>query len=120
MLDSDWQLLMRRIELGACTPFLGAGACHGSLPLGSEIAARWAGEHNYPLEDANDLARVAQYVGVHPDDAMYPKELVSAELMRPKPPDFTIADEPHGVLAGLPLAIYMTTNYDDFMASALR
>jgi hypothetical protein len=120
VLDSDWQLLMRRIELGACTPFLGAGACFGSLPLGSEIAARWAGEHGYPLEDGSDLARVAQYVGVHQDDAMYPKELVSAELMRASPPDFTAEDEPHAVLADLPLPIYMTTNYDDFMSSALR
>ena len=120
MLETDWQLLLRRIEHGACTPFLGAGACFGSLPLGSEIAAHWASEHDYPLEDTTDLARVAQYVGVHQDDAMYPKELVSAELMRAAPPDFDADDEPHSVLAALPLSIYMTTNYDDFMAAALR
>jgi SIR2-like domain len=120
VLESDWQLLLRRISSGACTPFLGAGACAGTLPLGSEIAARWASENDYPLEDSYDLARVAQYIGVHQDDAMYPKELVSGELERISPPDFTLEDEPHAVLAGLPLPIYLTTNYDDFMSAALR
>jgi hypothetical protein len=120
VVDSDWQLLLRRISTGACTPFLGAGACDGTLPLGSELATRWAREHGYPLEDASDLARVAQYVGVHQDDAMYPKELVSSELLAASSPDFTVDTEPHAVLAALPLPIYMTTNYDDFMAEALR
>jgi SIR2-like domain len=120
VLDSDWLLLMRRIASGACTPFLGAGACSGTLPLGSDVAARWAGEHGYPLEDRSDLARVAQFVGVHQDDAMYPKELISAELAGVAPPDFSTQDEPHAVLARLPLSIYMTTNYDDFMTAALR
>jgi hypothetical protein len=120
VLDSDWHLLMRRIASGACTPFLGAGACHGTLPLGSDVAKQWAAQHGYPLEDDYDLARVAQYVGVHADDAMYPKELISAELATAGPPDFGEANEPHTVLAGLPLPIYMTTNYDDFMAAALK
>jgi SIR2-like domain len=120
VVDSDWQLLLRRISTGACTPFLGAGACEGTIPLASELATRWALEHGYPLEDAYDLARVAQYVGVHQDDAMYPKELVSSELLAVSPPDFTVDTEPHAVLAALPLPIYMTTNYDDFMAEALR
>jgi hypothetical protein len=120
VLDTDWQLLLRRVSTGACTPFLGAGVCDGTLPLGSELARRWAGEHAYPLEDSYDLARVAQYVGVHQDDAMYPKELVSAELQGIAPPDFGLEDEPHAVLADLPLSIYITTNYDDFMFEALR
>jgi len=120
VVDSDWLLLMRRIAGGACTPFLGAGACHGTLPGGSEVAARWADEHAYPLDDGHDLARVAQYIGVRQDDAMYPKELISAELAGVGPPDFDDEHEPHAVLARLPLSIYMTTNYDDFMAAALR
>ena len=120
MLDSDWQLLMRRIAKGACTPFLGAGACYGTLPLGSDVAARWASEHDYPLEDRTDLARVAQYVGVHTGDSMYPKELISEELAELAPPDFSAENEPHAVLASLPLPIYLTTNYDDFMVAALR
>src|SRR3954451_25247398 len=111
---------MRRIASGACTPFLGAGACSRTLPLGSDVAARWAGEHGYPLEDRSDLARVAQSVGVHQDDAMYPKELISAELAGVGPPDFSAEEEPHAVLARLPLSIYTKTNYDDFMTAPPR
>ena len=37
--DKDWEILLRRIPLGKCVPFLGAGACYGALPLGAEIAA---------------------------------------------------------------------------------
>ena len=36
--DRDWTLLLRRIKDGKCTPFLGAGACYGALPLGSTLA----------------------------------------------------------------------------------
>jgi len=118
--DSDWQLLLSRINNGACTPFLGAGACYGTLPLGADVAAQWAAEHEYPLEDAHDLARVAQYLGVAQDDAMYPKELITAALADIGPPDFDAEDEPHAALAELPLPVYMTTNYDNFMSAALE
>lgn len=118
--DEDWQLLMRRIRGGSCTPFLGAGAASGTLPLGRDIAERWAREHGYPLEDTGDLARVAQYVGVRSDDAMVPKELIRAEIEGLGPPDFSRPDEPHGALAGLPLPLFITTNYDGFMVAALR
>jgi len=64
--ERDWELLLRRIKDGKCTPFLGAGACFGALPLGGEIAQKWAQEHEYPLEDCHDLARVAQYLADDP------------------------------------------------------
>src|SRR5438093_2102960 len=89
----NWNLLVSRIESGSCTPFLGAGAAAATLPLGAEVARRWAAEYAYPLADAADLARVAQFVAVH-DDPMAPKELLSAELKRHAPPDFNSDDEP--------------------------
>ena len=55
----DWDMLLQRIHAGKCTPFLGAGINHGVLPLGAEIARKWAETFAYPLEDASDLARVA-------------------------------------------------------------
>jgi SIR2-like domain len=116
--DSDWTMLLSRIDDGRCTPFLGAGAATPALPLGSEIARAWADAHNYPLDDPGDLARVAQFLGV--DDAMWPKEQIIRRLRECNPPDFNKADEPHTVLAKLPLPVYMTTNYDDFMVTALK
>jgi hypothetical protein len=96
---SDWKLLLQRIKKGKCTPFLGAGACFGVLPLGCDIAQFLA----------------VQY------DPMFPKEeILERFFTNVDPPDFTAPDEPHGVLADLPLPVYMTTNYDDFMVQALK
>jgi hypothetical protein len=115
----EWQRLLARIDAGHCTPFLGAGACAGTLPLGGDIARRWAAEEDYPLEDEWDLARVAQFVSVN-GDPMWPKEKICQELRSIGPPDFDRPGEPHAVLAALPIPIYVTTNYDDFMLQALR
>jgi hypothetical protein len=111
---------MRRIRAGKCTPFLGAGAAYGVLPLGSQIAQDWAQKFGYPLEDAGNLARVATYLAVQ-YDAMYPKEMLLKNwFQNPKLPDYTNPHEPHATLASLPLPIYMTTNYDPFMTRALE
>jgi hypothetical protein len=118
MHDSQWLTLMERIDRGRCTPFIGAGACVPALPLASDIAARLIGDDGYPLGDGDDLARVAQYLAVR-YDAMYPKERVQKELSGLGPPDFDDVHEPHAVLADLPLPLYITTNYDDFMLQAL-
>lgn len=118
--DQDWDLLMRRIRSGKCTPFLGAGADYGVLPLGSQIARDWAKEFGYPLEDTENLARVATYVAVKHKDPMSPKDLLLERWFRnAKLPDYSSPYEPHATLASLPFSMYMTTNYDPFMTKAL-
>jgi hypothetical protein len=117
--EGQWLTLVERIDRGRCTPFIGAGACVPTLPLAREIADQWTGAGRYPLDDAHDLARVAQYLAVR-RDAMYPKERIQEELAGLGPPDFDDPLEPHAVLADLPLPLYVTTNYDDFMVQALR
>lgn len=117
--EQDWEILLGRIQKGKCTPFLGAGAAYGFLPLGSDIAQNWAKEYGYPLTDSTDLARVAQFLAVSTKDSMFPKEKILESFKSCSAPDFAAADEPHAVLADLPLPIYMTTNYDDFMMRAL-
>ena len=117
----EWDRLVGRIERGKCTPFLGAGASAAALPLGSEVARQWARERGYPLWDVDDLPRVAQFLAVESDDAMTPKEAIQELFERiVVPPDFSSEDEPHAILADLPLPIYLTTNYDDFLVRALR
>jgi hypothetical protein len=121
--EKDWKLLLRRIKDGKCTPFIGAGACAGKIPISSQIANEWAKKYNYPMEDSYDLMRVAQFVAVT-EDSMTPKEEICktvkglAEEVSPK--YFEFPDETHGVLADLPLPVYITTNYDDFMLQALK
>jgi hypothetical protein len=118
--DRDWDVLMGRIRAGKCTPFLGAGAAYGVLPLGGQIAREWAAEFGYPLEDDGNLARVATYLAVQ-YDPMYPKEMLLKKwFQNAKLPDYTNPTEPHATLASLPISVYMTTNYDPFMTEALK
>jgi hypothetical protein len=121
--DSDWNRLLERIKAEKCTPFLGAGACHGSLPLAAELAEELARKYNYPFPD-RDLTRISQYQAVH-EDPISPKEdvidlLERAVPPRYHPPRFNEPGQPHGTLAELPLPVFLTTNYDDFMVSALK
>lgn len=118
--EKDWDTLLWRIKDGNCTPFLGAGACYGILPLGKDIAKKWAEEEKYPLTDREDLARVAQFLAVDRKDPMFPKEKIKRMFEDSPPPDFDDPDEPHAVLADLPLPVYITTNYGDFMVQALK
>lgn len=117
--DNDWKLLLHRIKEGRCTPFLGAGAAFQALPLGRDVAEQWSKEYSYPFADRAELPRVAQYLAVT-YDSMFPKETLADSFKKYAAPDFSARDEPHSVLSRLPLPIYMTTNYDDFMIRALK
>lgn len=118
--EKDWELLLMRIKDGTCTPFLGAGACYGVLPLACDVADKWSKKYKYPLKDScNDLARVAQYLAVEYDSG-YPKRAIKEFITNPSGPDFKDPDEPHSALAKFPLPVYITTNYDDFMFRALK
>lgn len=117
--DNDWADLVGLIQAGLCTPVIGAGASAGTLPLGGQLARQWAAEHNYPLEDKSNLARVAQFMSIDRYE-MFPKVTLQQQFRAVDPPDFSQPDEPHGALADLPLPIYITTNYDPFMVEALK
>jgi hypothetical protein len=117
--DRDWDNLLRRIKDGNCTPFLGPGISHGILPSDREIAQAWAKEYVYPLADADNLPRVAQFLAITRDPA-FPAEDIGRRWQTLKTrPNFREATEPHSFLAGLPLSLYITTNYDDFLFEAL-
>jgi hypothetical protein len=116
----DWAPLIRAIRWQECTPFLGAGASAGHLPLGSQIARQWATTYGYPFADTDNLPRVAKYVGVTKRDHTLPVKLL-VELFAAECPEGYL-DPPfcHRESARLNLPLYMTSNYDDFMFEALR
>lgn len=87
--------------------------------MGGEIAKEWAAEYNYPFQDTTNLSRVAQYVALEENTQEAKRKMVDL-LKRSGSPDFTNPNQPHGVVANLPLPIYITTNYDDFMLEALK
>ena len=119
--DQDWETLLPRIKAGTCTPFLGAGVNDVILPLGKDIAEGWAKEWNYPLESKSDLAKVAQFLAIHLEDQMRPKETVCAQLNNyQKPLDFSDDHNPINILAKLPFPLYVTTNYDELLFRAIE
>ena len=113
-----WKVLADAIRRGECTPFLGAGACVPTLPLGRELANELATEFEYPLPDRDDLARVVQFIALSYDSKFAKQHLI--DLIRKRGfPEFA-GVEPHYVLASLPLSVYLTTNYDNFLATARK
>jgi hypothetical protein len=122
-----WNLIIKRIKDGNCTPFLGAGVNYGILDLGAQVAKKLAEKYNYPFEDTSDLIRVAQFIAVTEDPMCAKEEIL--ELLKNQleqwqktvtlPDFFKAPDEPLSILAELPFPIYMTTNYDDLIVKAL-
>src|SRR5262245_32875994 len=69
--DRGWEVLLRRIRDGSCTPILGAGVYSNGTSIRSNIARKWAAKYEYPLSDCGDLARVARFLSVEFADAEY-------------------------------------------------
>jgi hypothetical protein len=65
------------------------------------------------------LTKVAQFLAVDWGDAVLPKRDLLKQFEKAQMPNFNDPNEPHRVLAELPLPLYLTTNYDDFMYQAL-
>ncbi|WP_155354234.1 SIR2 family NAD-dependent protein deacylase [Acrocarpospora macrocephala] len=120
MKDADWERLISQLRKGACTPFLGAGACAGSLPSGAQLSERLAARWGYPFGDRANLTKVTHYGAMKFGESIHVKEQVCAELAAAGVPDFSDPLEPHGLLAGFPFPVYLTTNYDDFIYQSLK
>jgi hypothetical protein len=119
--EKTWKILVDRIKDAKCTPFLGAGACYGLLPLGGDVARKWAAEYHYPFPDSSDLVKVSQFLALDQQDRIRPKELMLRLLAKEaKNADFRDPLQAHRAIADLELPIYLTTNYDNYMVQALK
>ncbi len=121
--ERDWSRLVDQLRKGRCLPFVGAGACDGVLPAARDLAEHWAKECEYPFPDRDNLSRVIQYDVVTESDPVTVKERVIAHLqsrLHNHLPDFTDPVQPHALLASLPIPLYVTTNYDDLLQTALE
>jgi SIR2-like domain len=125
--DLNWSTLLGKIKSGECTPFLGAGAAAGVLPVGDDLAEELLSEHAKddkdvvcPLPDRANLQAVTQYIAVRRTDNKWAKQKIKEKILGCPPPDSSQPGEPHAVLARLPLPIYLTTNYDAFLFKALK
>jgi SIR2-like domain len=130
--DRSWSLLLERISGGHCTPFLGAGASTSILPLGSDVASELPKVISrklqlpceYPFKkETPDLPAVCQWLSVTFDPPwvkLMVCDILKGYIANKGLPPFQCSGEIHGVLAKLPLPIYLTTNYDPFMLKALE
>jgi SIR2-like protein len=130
-LDEDtWIELLTSIYEEKCTPFIGSGAYAkwdilppNWIKTPKEIALELAKDNEYPLEDSGQLDRVTQFLAIQKDDNLNPKKIISKKLKQIDPPNFSLpeySNTPYAVLANLNLPIYITTNYDLFLESALK
>lgn len=115
----DWDALLRKINLQKCTPILGPGVYLDSLPISMKIAQDWAADPEYPFEGCFEISRVAQFLSIK-FDITDPKDRIVELIRQLKPLNFDDPNEPHRILASLPLPVFITTNYDDFMTQALE
>lgn len=145
-----WPSLLNAIRNNAaCTPILGPGLYEPLMGGWPEMAESLAEQFHFPLSAflRQSIPQVTQYIATHYDlntlftsvDNMMRRALqtrfgaqLPALLQKPNASLeelFRAAGrlaresdpyEPHRILAGLPLRIYVTTNYDDMLAEALR
>ena len=117
--EEDWKVLINRINDKKCTPVLGTGMRSSVVTLRSKISQEWAQSEGYPLEDSSNLARVARFISLTYDPDYTRRKLVE-QMATIIPPDYNDKDNPYRILAELPLPVYITTGYDDFMYQALK
>lgn len=143
--DFDWPALINRICAQRCTVILGPGLLEGLVGSPRTLARRWAKKRKFPLppHEMDDLPHVAQYVHTAVGDAALRDELddwftkdILEHFKAKLPGEARTGDllevmeavgkqlrqddlEPHKVLARLPFPIYITTNPDNLLTSAL-
>ncbi len=124
--ENDWRTLLYKIRMGRCTPFVGAGASYPTLPLAAQLATTLVDEYeressrSCPLPDRGDLAKVTEFLAITYKDAILPKLRIADHIRRLGGSDLGNENDIHRILADFDLPIYLTTNYDDFMLSAIR
>jgi hypothetical protein len=117
--EADWKVLLARINRGKCTPFLGGEVNMGSIPPSSTIVRELAADTGYPLPKSDNLPQVAQFIATTVD-SFRPREMIVERYENAPRPGFNARDEPHRMLAELPLPVYVTTDYDNNMIDALK
>ena len=142
--EEDWNELLTSICDKKCIPFIGLGTLFIKsrdgkpvISLSKEIITKWKEKYRYPIEDlynlstrylfedSNQLARLAQFLEiekVYNEKLPYPKSVFKEILKEIGSSGFSSQfkdKSPYDILANLDLPIYMTTNYDKFMESAL-
>lgn len=117
----DWRFLLGRIEARKCTPIIGPDFAPTAAPSTADLAKTLASEYSeFPFTDyCDNLPMVAQYIAFR-TDSQAPQDDLQKVLRKIARPDFNNPLQPHRILSGLPIPVYVTTSYDNFMFDALK
>jgi SIR2-like domain len=115
----DWERLARYIRRGQCTPFIGAGASSPPLPTGRQLASHLAERYRYPCSDPENLVKVAQWALAQGEELDL-KGTVCEFISQAITPESDPVSATHEFLVDLELPVYITTNYDDLLATAFE
>ena len=148
--DTFWPFLLENIRSSKCMPILGPRINEGLLPSRSEVSQRLAEKYHYPMADIDDLARVAQFVGLKDRDLLQSDylrllqrsvfrylNLKPTQEDRQKYGDASLSATTLGIdwadkvikaresvvqhqLAEIGFPLYLTTNADNFIEQAIR
>lgn len=144
-----WPVIFSSLQAEQCTPILGPGLYEPLIGSWREMAASLANRYGFPLADfyRDMMPQVTQFIVTHFDlntlftsvDGMMRSALqqrfgaaLPEGLKKPNANLLQLfseagkiyrkenAEEQHKVLAGLPIRIFISTNYDDLMFDALK
>ena len=144
-----WPAIIASIQAGQCTPILGAGLYEPLIGSWQGMAALLSEQFNFPLSAffRDSMPQVSQYIAVNQDvntllmrvdsmirqawqqrhadnlpDALKTANAAISDLFSAGGAKARALDpnEQHKVLSRLPSRIYITTNFDNMMADALK
>lgn len=119
--ELHWRTLVGRSRQGVARPFSVPGPRIPAYRRG-ELARRWATSPDfavYPFPDATNLPRVAQYRWIQADDRVLVQSEV-CDILKNWTVGQQVAHDIYEFLAKLPISVYLTTNYDDYMEQAIQ
>lgn len=144
---AKWPTFLDSINAGHCTAILGPGLIEPYVGTYREIARRWAETYHFPMDAGarENLPQVAQYLAIDQDKHFLLRQLGASlqnELVRRYAKQFGAGftkldlnkmlrvvwaqqsrqtpNDPYRMLARTPFKIYLTTNVDDLLPTALQ
>ncbi|MGF7236414.1 MAG: SIR2 family NAD-dependent protein deacylase [Frankia sp.] len=116
--DKDWALLVDQLKNGDCTPLVGPWVSGERAP--THVRDAYAAPRGPSFLNRDESGGDVTYPTIADRRSPFLRERIAHDLLAVPPPDFNDPREPHALLASLPLPVYLTTNFDGFLVTALH
>ena len=116
----EWQRLIRRLQQGKGTLFIGTESGFPGVLSRRELAQKLTEQYSCPWPRGSyDLAKVTQYISTT-QDPLEPAEKIAEILEKLSPPPLDDPSNGYRLSAELPFKIYVTTTMDPHLLSAMK